>query len=268
MFSKKSYFEVNREERHFGFLFASALIHNFNFRAAIFEKYNSITNAKLIAASREFNVYMEVTALRDFWNDMYPKNKAGQIIYTDQAEVAKRKVLKRILDFIHVDSQIIDSFDVFWTGTSAKEGKLWSPSQWDVKKLIEIEKIIKLSPNQLVQIRWAFNAKPDILINSMLSAVMIEVKLESNDGKSNSGYAQLPTQRLIATLMSELIPEFNGVIIKQACLALSDRIGSDGNYFDGLSWKEVIDTLENTVDHDEGSKYILKCLKEIKRYYN
>jgi len=60
MFTNHSYNEVNREERHFGFLFGSAILHNQDFAQRIFDRYHSIFGSDLAAIS--FDIYFEVAA--------------------------------------------------------------------------------------------------------------------------------------------------------------------------------------------------------------
>ncbi len=267
MFNSRPYYLVNREERHFGFLFASALIYNHSFRTEIFKRYETIAQTHLDPKAGQFDIYLEVAALRDFWNDLYPKNNNNKPVYTPEAEDQKRKILTCLFDFLLPNLDILDKYKVFWTGNEPQRGKLWSPGQWDVGQLRIVEDEESLERDTLVQIRWAFNAKPDILIASKESSLMVEVKLESAEGTTDTGYSQFPIQELIAKLMHLLIPEFQSHPIKNSCLTLSGNLDSKNKNVQGLSWAEVIETLEKTHNNEEGSLYIIKCLQPLKRYF-
>ena len=78
----------------------------------------------------------------------------------------------------------------FWTGVVGKS-KLWSPGRWSEKSLKES------GLEALIPVKWAFNAKPDLMILSGEQALLIEAKLESGEGRDEqSGYEQLSSQML------------------------------------------------------------------------
>ena len=68
MFSTKSYFEVNREERHFGFLFMSALVVNIASRRDLVGYIN--TQSGVALNPDMIDVYAEVSLFRDYWRDL------------------------------------------------------------------------------------------------------------------------------------------------------------------------------------------------------
>ncbi len=251
MFTNHSYNEVNREERHFGFLFGSAIIHNQEFAQRIFDRFNSIYGSDL--DSNSFDIYFEVAALRDYWHALGKTDEEYK-----QTHPKRRIVLNTILENMGYDPGIIDHHGVFWTNGNIGSGKLWCPSEWNNRELHQIEK----SYNDLVSIRWCFNAKPDILIVSNRSCVFIEIKVESGGGKSNSGYDQLNVQEEISHLMKRLIPEFHNHNFFNSSLTLNDELRMKG-----LKWIEVMDTLKTTMENKPGSIYVHQCLSELQRYY-
>lgn len=257
MFTTPSYNEVNREERHFGFLFGSAIIHNQEFAQRIFDRYNSIFGSDLDANS--FDIFFEVAALRDYWHALGKTNEEYSII----THPKRRIVLNSILENLDYDPAIIDQYGVFWTNGNIGSGKLWCPSEWNINELKEIFG----SGNKLVSIRWCFNAKPDILIVSNKSAVMIEVKIESGSGRSNSGYDQLEIQEQISNLMNQIIPEYTTRTFHNSSLTLHDELSIRGKKIHGITWSEVIDDLKSTMGNMPGSIYTHKCLSALKRYY-
>lgn len=251
MFNDKPYHTINREERHFGFLFGSALIHNQEFVKEIFRKYNDLIGSSLEALN--FEIFLEVAALRDYWFDL-----GNSLEYSPDTHFRRRKVLNMILQKKGYDTELIDQEKVFWTNGKIGTGKLWCPSEWNVTELRKFEK----TENDLASVRWSFNAKPDVLIVSNNCAVFIEIKVESGGGRSYSGYDQLKIQKEISLWMKLLIPEFNNKAFFNTSLTLHNEIE-----IKGLTWREVIDSLRNTSEGNPGSIYTEKCLSVLYRYY-
>ena len=252
MFNENQYYVLNREERHYGFLFGSAIIHEQQFAHEIFSKYNFITNSDL--DSNEFEIFLEVAALRDYWFDLGDSFK-----YSQETHNKRRQILDLILQYKGYEKGLIDKEEVFWTNGKIGSGKLWCPSEWNISELRRFEK----TQNDLASVRWSFNAKPDMLIVSKNSAVFIEIKIESGAGKTDSGYNQLDIQEEISKWMKLLIPEFKGKTFYNTTLTLNNELK-----IKGLTWLEVINTLKLTSDGKPGSKYVEKCLSVLTRYYS
>jgi hypothetical protein len=180
MFNPKPYHTINREERHFGSLFTSALIYDEDFRRAVFFRLGKATHADL--DPQNFEVYTEVAALRDYWFDL-----GDSKIYSKETHEDRRTVLNIILKDRGYSPDLIDKEPVFWTLGKISTGKLWCPSEWQIRDLTHIEK----EKNDLVKIRWCFNAKPDLLIVSGKSCVFLELKVESGAGSNEHGYDQI-----------------------------------------------------------------------------
>jgi len=142
MFNNNHYYIINREERHFGFLFGSAIIHNQDFAQRIFDRYNSMLGSDLDTNS--FDIYFEVAALRDYWRDLGRSDE-----YSNETHTKRRNVLNAILQEKGYDPGLIDQHRVFWTNGNIGSGKLWCPSEWNITELHQIEK----SVNDLVSIR-------------------------------------------------------------------------------------------------------------------
>lgn len=252
MFNNKPYTAINREERHYGFLFGSALIHDINFAEAIITKYNNLLGSDL--DFRQFEIYFEVAALRDYWFDLGDSFK-----YSSETHQKRRIILETILEQKGYDKGIIDREKVFWTNGNIGAGKLWCPSEWNIKELERFEK----SKNDLATVRWSFNAKPDVLMVSNQSAVFIEIKIESGAGKSDSGYNQLEIQEQISKWMKLLIPEFSDKQFYNSSLTLNNELE-----IKGLTWSDVINALKLTSNRKQGSKYIERNLSVLTRYYS
>ncbi len=239
MFNDKCYFEVNREERFFCLLFVHALLESEKVRTGFFRLVESRHSVSFNPAN--FEIYAEVAALRDYWH-----NLGDPVTYSAETHQKRRKILEAILNVFDLPASAIDGNDLFWTSTR----KLWSPSEWNIEKL-------KASGlEKLISVRWAFNAKPDIMIVSDSIVLMIEAKVESGEGRNDeSGYQQYEVQKLISRLLGMLVPQFKDSTFLNTVLELRPVTG--------ISWHEVIALVEQS-EIDEFSK---KCLSQLKRFY-
>jgi len=239
MFNDKSYIEVNREERFLCALFAHALLSSEairkNFVALVHSKFDVVLNPASL------QVFLEAAALRDYWNDL-----GDPIAYTDKTHAKRKGVLLSILKEVGIPESAIDDCDFFRTS----DEKLWSPGRWNTGA------IKNSGLNELIKVKWAFNAKPDILIVSGSSVLMIEGKLESGEGHNEeSGYQQLKTQELITCLLKLLVPQFKNSTFYNTLLALHPK--------SGISWKEVL----TIVGSDELDAFSQKCFAQLQRFY-
>ena len=237
MFQSQDYWEVNREERHYCALFAHALLCSRVVR----------TRFALLIANRfgvkldpdHLEVYIEAAALRDYWNDL-----GDPVAYTPDTHQGRRVVIESLLLEVGLPPDIVDEHDFFWT--TARRRKLWSPGRWSEPAI----KAAGLDP--LLEVKWAFNAKPDVMVVSTDTVVLIEAKVESGEGRDGgSGYKQFETQRLIATLLRRLVPSFRTSQFVNTVLEL--RPG------DGLSWSDII----AIVDTDEVDHFTRSCLAHL-----
>ena len=240
MFNDKPYLEINREERFYCALFGHALLSSQLVRERFAKLVQSKFSLSLQPATIE--VFLEVAALRDYWNDL-----GDPIVYSEETHRKRRVVLTSILQMMGVPEIAIDAHHFFWT--SGQHKKLWSPGRWEPK-------LIKESGlDELKTIRWAFNAKPDILIISDSAALMIEGKLESGEGRNeDSGYQQYDIQDLIVRLLQLLVPQFKDVMFRKTVLALNPP--------NGISWKDVL----ALVDCGGLDDFTVKCFSQLKRY--
>lgn len=219
MFNPKSYLAVNREERFYCFLFAHALLSSPSYRERIVALIRDRRGVELDPTALE--VFVEVAALRDFWNDLGDPRE-----YNRETHERRLAAIHAIMGMESIDPTIIDKCPVFWTGKPGS--KLWYPGRWDVRELEGA------GLRQLKRIRWAFNAKPDILLLSPKAGLVIEAKVESGEGRDEeAGYDQIETQKLIISLWKALIPAFERIDAEPATLKL---VNSSHN----LMWEDVI----------------------------
>ncbi|NTV05713.1 MAG: hypothetical protein HGA59_04290 [Chlorobiaceae bacterium] len=173
-------------------------------------------------------VFVEAAALRDYWREL-----GDPVDYFPETHEGRKAVLKKIFEKYHLPEDILDKHDLFWTSTK----KLWNPNHWNEKALAEA------GLKELIKVKWAFNAKPDILLVSPESMLVIEAKVESGEGcKADTDYRQLDVQELIIDLWKLLIPEFAKREIRLALLNLSGT----HEKVPVIKWSEIIDLISGS----------------------
>ena len=215
MFSQKKFYEVNREERNYGFLLFSSLIYDKKF----YEDFMKLLKNKGVIdffEEKEIDIYAEVALFRDYWFDLGDHKK-----YTNELHQLRLDVIKRILSIMNINSDIIDQYDLFWTGKIG-ESKLWYPGRWEISKMKDAEQNENITNHEILRIRWAFNAKPDILLKSSSKALFIELKVESGIGENQEGYNQEQTQNDIMKYVQEIIPEFSNNKIERLVISQNE----------------------------------------------
>ena len=246
MFNANPYWKVNREERFFCFLFAHALLSSRAVRVSFAELAKRKCDIALDPDQLE--VYVEVAALRDYWYDLGKPDE-----YLKDTHNRRRVVLEKILEIRHVPITTLDQHELFWT--TPKREKLWSPSHWS------IEELKNAGLEKLKEVRWAFNAKPDILLVSPKTMLVIEAKLESGEGrKDETGYEQFGIQELIICLWKEFIPSFKDREIKLTLL----NVPPFHEKVSVIQWSDII-TLISGSDVDGFTK---NAIAQLNRYYS
>jgi hypothetical protein len=242
MFNNKLYIEVNREERFFCALIAHALLSSISIRNRFIDLVNAKLDVNLRASSME--VFLEAAALRDYWNDL-----GNAVAYTPDTHARRKEIILAILENKKISVSAIDQQAFFWTG-EVNGSKLWNPGHWDLKA------IKAAGLDNLKQVKWALNAKPDMLIISDSTALMIEAKIESAEGRDGvSGYRQLEVQEQIAQLLSLFVPQFRQSTFKNVLLSINPTAT-------GISWQEIL----IVVGEGEIDEFSQNCLSQLKRY--
>lgn len=233
MFSNKNFFEVNREERNYGFLLFSSLIYESRFRQEFIKiiKQHSSCLSEKIDDSDSVDIYAEASLFRDYWF-----NLGNQKVYTQETHQSRLITISEILDLFSVNSRIIGNYDLFWTGEIMRS-KLWYPGKWETAKIQKIQQQERLKNNELLRIRWAFNAKPDILITANSWAAFIELKVESSIGENQHGYNQDKTLSDIISIAKKTIPLFHNKTI--------DKLMISQNEPESIKWSEVTKHIEH-----------------------
>jgi hypothetical protein len=243
-FNDLPYYAVNREERHFGFLFLSALVMNERYRADLIAYINHVAGSNL--DHRQIDAYAEVSLFRDYWN-----NLGDSVAYGPATHARRRAIIEAMLHGMGVDLAAIDIDPVFWTG--APGSKLFYPGKWTPERIQTAEQRLGRTDQPLWRLRWLCNAKPDILIEDPQGMVFIEVKVESGFGRGAKGYDQDKTQKEIISIGRLVIPAMMRKPPKLTSLTLN------GN---GLRWSEVIRILAGSTTTN-GSTMLLRHLQSM-----
>ena len=233
MFNNKEYFEVNREERHFGNLLISTIIYDNNFRTFFFNLINEKLK-KPEYLKGEFDIYSETAILRDYWYDLGENRKKSPELVNRH-----REIIRLCFGHFNINPVLLDQYPLFWDKNQLKfPGKWTEKHNKNLFTLKNIQKENSIQNNYLCRIKWAFNAKPDLLIISNNKCVIIELKLESGIGKNDDGYDQIQTQKDVGNLAKITIPFFSEKLFENILLTKEE----DKN---NLSWSEILCGLNN-----------------------
>lgn len=248
-FSREPYFKVNREERFYCALFAHALLMSRQYREAIANLMNDRLTLKLDPDHME--VFLEVAALRDYWNALGKHDDGSGIPVRKPSDVrkARHRALQSILAIYGVDSSRIEHESMFWS--KGRQPKIQSPARWGHKARIDRGSKSDMDA-KLALVGAAFNAKPDLLLLSPHNGVVIEAKVESPIGHyADIDSSQIEIQEMVVELWKRLIPAFSGVTVVHTTLTIKRKEPN------GLTWQDVVDRLND----DEIDKFTLDCLR-------
>ena len=258
MFKNKQYIEVNREERHYCALFMHVLLSSEVARTDFADLIKSKCE-KIKLDPQRMQIFVESAAIRDYWNSLGDSKS-----YDEETAQNRREWLNLILKLFQFDTQIIDQQELFWTKEIGS--KLWNPGHWSIDK---INRSGLENADYLINIKWAFNAKPDIMIISGDQVLLVEAKLVSPEGKyDNSGEDQEKTQQRIAFLLKSLVPSFKRITFHNVLLARNTPSNEDRKWPINITWRDIIDIVDDIRNEkvlDDFTKQNFKQLRE--RYY-
>lgn len=225
----KHFWEINREERAFVALLAHLMLANPAARDHVVAVLDRDRVEPPLLDPAHLEVYVEAAPLRDYWRDLGPYLKPS-----GETHDGRRQVLQLVLGTYGIDAAAIDQHAFFWTGAEAGDGKLWSPGHWSVKG-IEATEWRPAATEDLITIKQAWNSKPDLMLVSGASAVLIEAKLESG-----FGVGQLRNARRVTELMHLLAPDRFRPRPRLMTLTLAG-MGASSHYVDGaVRWRDVL----------------------------
>jgi len=250
MFSDKEFYLVNREERHFGFMLISSIVYDKEFREYFFNLINhrlytaDFVNPEVgvpkILNNEDYDIYSEVALFRDYWNDLGDHNK-----YTQELHFKRKCIIEIFLECFGLDKSLVDKYSMFWTG-KVGESKLWFPGKWSIGSINLLQSEEAIKNREILRIRWACNAKPDLLILSKNSGILIELKVESGIGEGDLGYNQEETQIDIMNLAKATIPIFKNIEFKRLMLEKKrNSVLSIEGLKNKLTWDEIMPKFNN-----------------------
>ena len=248
MAGAKSYLEGNREERFFCGMLVHALLSSSLVRTQFVALVHQKGGPELCPDDLE--IFIEVAALRDYWRNL---GKPGGR-YTERykgTETNRKILLERILrEEVDADPGLIARHSLLFR-TQEPKANLWIPGHWSIdgiQAMIDKEGISedkqKALKRKLSQVKWAFNAKPDLLLLSGKTAVLVETKLESGVGRAGE-YNQYEIQELIARLLKHFVPWFSQYDFYHALIDLGKLRQNGGRQIPKsrgwtcLSWGEI-----------------------------
>jgi hypothetical protein len=231
-----SFLDTTREER----FFCAALMHVLLTRTAsqtrLVQRFADASGTALSAEDLE--VYTEIAALRDAWASL------GDFkVYADRTHSARLHLLHRLLtEFVGFEGTAEALHELVGRRPEvflSKKGKIISPGRWPIQQL---ETLDPLSPDRLRDLRWAFNAKPDLLLLSGGQGVLIEAKAASGFGSNSAtGYSQAHILEVVAQLFPIVVPE---VVAKPlAMVYVTNQTAGGGNH---LHWSELREACDRT----------------------
>lgn len=193
-----SFLDINREERFFCAVLLHVLLTPGPSQHRVLDLLNATAGSNDLYPE-DLEAYVEVAALRDAWYALGDHNK-----YTPAVHAARLEVLHDLLraacgvtaDANELDA-LIHGHCFFWSTPARK--KLHSPGRWPLKQLQAATAFN--DHTRLMGLKWAFNAKPDLLLLSGQQGVLVEAKAASTFSKNHAvGYDQESVQDLIAVL--------------------------------------------------------------------
>ena len=108
---------------------------------------------------------------------------------------------------------------------------------WDFEDIEIIHKEENLNNREFLRLRWACNAKPDVMIISRKHGLFIELKVESGIGTNKFGYNQEETQSDILELLPLTVPCFSDMDFRKIILSKGEK--------SNITWSEIKDKLTN-----------------------
>lgn len=266
-----TFLDVTREERFFCTLLVHATLSDGHFRNEFVHRLAEASETPLRSSSLE--LYTEVAWLRDYWFALGDFNK-----YHDELDQRRESQLRRVLE-VHLGDAEQAQHVLTANFIRTKTGKIQSPGRWslpDITAFTQIEARGRepgdalVLDKQLRELKWAYNAKPDVLVVSGGHPVLVEAKVESGiDFKKSSGYNQARISQTIRRLMHVVADStvvdtqsgngFSGIAF------ISRKVEKDpetGDLLPTILWEEVASWAEASPGLDQFTREGLRRFAE------
>lgn len=232
-----SYYECNREERNLAAIVYHLLLQKSRDEVQEFLKRLEVDGPDwaIDSESREpdgFGIYFEYAFLRDAWNHI-------KLLDKSEPDKMRRAILRELIGSdiwqkLELDAKLSPrEFNSVFNSARGDHSKIHSPASWTVFPDESIE-----------EIKWAFNAKPDLVIHTSSGhAVCFEFKLESRVSSYAPDVNQLSVQKRIFDIL--------GIETKFFCI---QKRKSKGN--DVKTWSELFEFLLPQSDIEKLPRYV------------
>ena len=252
---KEEYYKFCREERNIAAIFYHTLLLPGNLR----EFLKLIDECEHLDSCENASIYFEYAYLRDLWKKKFPNDSTN---LEEKVNQNNRKAKKLILRFLNLPNgedlfeKSVCDFNSYFGAMPTSKKYIQMPSRWSAKhykKNINDDCLFE----QVCMLKWAFNAKPDIVIDfDGDAAVCVEAKWESGvpsySVKSQSGKSVTPKQTDIQKYM------FDRVLGRKTKFVLLKKTrGSESKTHEVLTWSEVFCNMD-----------ISKCPEFVKDWVN
>jgi hypothetical protein len=230
------YYKLNREERNLCATLYHLLLENNNLK-----KFLTLIDCKYEVNEPE--IYVEYAFIRDIWHKIKEQKT------TPNSNQKKKNIIMECFPSKRKDweKKDISGFNaVFISARAPSVKEIESPSNWNVKKLSETFENDKQEFLNACIFKWAFNAKPDMVIHtSQNTAICIECKLESGESTYPSNaeekkiFDQLRLARVKQTEVQEKIMKLLGFDAQHINIA-KQKLPNENTF----TWKEIFSKLE------------------------
>jgi hypothetical protein len=182
---RAAYHTINREERNVAALLYHILLVNGNL-----QRFLTTIDCRLPVVADELAIYVEYALLRDLWRQIGLTEAIEE-----EANQRRRDLIRQLLPLSNADilraTSEADFNRYFIAEHKVSRDTIQSPGAWNLLRLSQ-----SIADDQefyqACMIKWAFKAKPDIVIHtSHDAAVCIEAKYESGEGRYPVGKAEV-----------------------------------------------------------------------------
>jgi hypothetical protein len=198
-----SFLAITREERFFCTLLVHACLSDETFRGEFVPRLAEVSRTPL--DPEDLELYTEVAWVRDYWYDLGDFKK-----YTAELDELRREQLRSVLAIHLGDAQKAEGV-LAAPFIRTVQDRIQSPGRWPLQAIDAFTGGVASGLGQVAaselgkklrELKWAYNAKPDLLVISDRHPVLIEAKVESGiDYRQASGYNQARISQTIRRLM-------------------------------------------------------------------
>ncbi len=232
----EDYASFNREERHLVAIFFHALHLHDNLNRFM----QAAGSAQRVGPGFDASVSFEFAYLRDAWRQL-TDNGTKRALIEEFLGPARSPALR------DMDLHAFNSY--FGAVPQPSRHRVQSPGNWSVARY-DPNIISDADFLATCRFKWAFNAKPDLVIRTAAdSCVCIEAKLESGEGSyPNSGKEKAIFKRrgldyvAQTALQRYMLQDLLGFETEFVFLSLKPPSGSSSHRF--ISWSEAFDAMK------------------------